>query len=226
MKKPYLKKGGKVAGFTIWIVDGKYIRGNIDKEFTNFGQHFRFRFIPENEFWIDKEHGDSNEEKYFIDHMLAENKFMSAGMTWRKANAKADMIEKRERNKSEALKTVDKKNCLEKIHKKLLKKYSNGIKVWIVNGMLVRDLYFTDFTEGGHDRVYSFVPEKEVWLDDDLSLNEMKFILLHELHERSLMCRGWKYNKAHKDSSEIEYYCRHHPKELDKKLEIEIKRNK
>lgn len=226
MKKPYLKKRRKVAGFTIWIVDGRYVRGSIDEEFTNFGQHFRFRFIPENEFWIDKEHGDGDEERYFIEHMLAENRFMAAGMTWKKANEKADMIEKRERNKSEALKTVNKKNVLEKIHKKLLKKYSKRIKVWVVNGMLVRDLYFTDFTEGGHDKVYSFVPEKEVWLDDDLSLREMKFVLLHELHERYLMCKGWKYNKAHKDSSEIEYYCRHHPKELDKKLKIEVKRNK
>ena len=190
MKKPYLKKGGKVAGFTIWIVDGKYVRCNIDEEFTNFGQHFRFRFIPENEFWLDKEHGDGNEEKYFVEHMLAENRFMAAGMTWKRANEKADMIEKRERNKAEALKTVDKKNCIDKIHKKLLKKYSKKIKVWVVNGMLVRDLYFTDFTEGGHDKVYSFVPEKEVWLDDDLSLREMKFVLLHELHERHLMRLG------------------------------------
>jgi hypothetical protein len=38
---------------TVRIVDGVYICGHMDEEFTNFGQHYRFKFIPKNEFWID-----------------------------------------------------------------------------------------------------------------------------------------------------------------------------
>src|SRR3989344_4485112 len=54
MKKPYIKKYCKISKFSVFIVDGAYIREFIDEEFTNFGQHFRFKFIPKNEFWIDK----------------------------------------------------------------------------------------------------------------------------------------------------------------------------
>jgi Mn-dependent DtxR family transcriptional regulator len=98
--------------------------------------------------------------------------------------------------------------------------------VWVIRGDLVRDFYFIDFTEGGHDKVYHFVPEKEVWLDDDLNPRERKFVLLHELHERHLMSQGWPYHKAHRSASEIEHYCRIHLQEIDKKLRIEIDRNK
>ena len=57
MKKPYIKKVDEIGPLTVWIVDGQYVRKNIDEEFTNFGQHYCFRFIPLHEFWLDKEHG-------------------------------------------------------------------------------------------------------------------------------------------------------------------------
>ena len=54
IKLPYLEKMDERAGLQVWIVDGSYIRGHIDEEFTNFGQHYRYKYIPENEFWIDQ----------------------------------------------------------------------------------------------------------------------------------------------------------------------------
>ncbi|MEI8243574.1 MAG: hypothetical protein WCI17_09935 [bacterium] len=53
-KKPYLQKLTKRGDIVVWIVDGSYIRGHIDEEFTNFGQHLRFPYIPDNE---EKERG-------------------------------------------------------------------------------------------------------------------------------------------------------------------------
>ncbi|MFH1425417.1 MAG: hypothetical protein ABIG28_01655 [archaeon] len=50
--KFYLKKFGKVGKYVVWIVDENYIWTNIDEEFTNFGQHYNFKFIPKNELWI------------------------------------------------------------------------------------------------------------------------------------------------------------------------------
>ena len=112
------------------------------------------------------------------------------------------------------------------MHKDLLQKYSTKkIKVWIISGEAVRALFFLDFTEGGHGYVYSFIPKKEVWIDDDIEPDEIKFVLLHELHERNLMSKGMKYDPAHKKSSEIEYYCRKHPEEVNKELKKEIKKN-
>ncbi|HTY43809.1 MAG TPA: hypothetical protein VMC80_01050 [Patescibacteria group bacterium] len=249
MKKPYIKKFSKIANFTVWIVDGKYIRENLDEEFSNYGQHYHFKFIPENEFWIDKERVPG-EEKYYIDSMLVMNRLMAKGVEHDKAVVRADMVEKRERAKEHLIKKgYEAKETAEEeikhIHKKLLKKYSSkNIKVWIVNGESVRDIFFLDFTEGGHGFVYPFIPKDEIWIDDDVEPNEIKFILLHELHERNLMKKGWAYafdeftpleikkssetkkikKSAHFDSARLEYYCRKHPNETEKKIREEIKK--
>ena len=37
--------------------------------------------------------------------------------------------------------------------------------------------------------------------------------------------KGKKYDSSHKSASIAEYYCRHNPEELDKKLKEEIKKN-
>lgn len=225
MRKPYVKNIGSISKFKIWYVDGNYIRKNLSEEFTNFGQHYRFRFIPKNELWIDNEHS-KKEKNFFIDHLLVENRLMSEGKSYEEALAKADRVEQKERKKLNMIKKAEKLKqkeiLIKKIHKKLLKNYSQRIKVWIVKGELVRSIFFIDFTEGGHDYVYNFVPRGEIWLDDDCSPKELKYILLHELHERRLMSKGLPYEKAHRDSSRVEYFCRHNPKKLMQFLKKEI----
>jgi len=229
VEKPYLKKLTTISKFDVWFVDGKYIREKIDEEFTNFGQHYGFRFIPKNEFWIDHER-TPGEEEFYIDHLLVENRLMAEGMPYDQALEKADRVELKERRivdfYQKGLKIGHSQaEHVAKVHKKLLESYSKYLKVWIVDGRLVRDLFFIDFTEGGHDKVYHFVPPREVWLDDALLPGEIKFVLLHEVHERHLMSQGYDYPKAHRSSSHIEYYCRHHPEELDQKLREEIEKN-
>ena len=95
------------------------------------------------------------------------------------------------------------------------------VQVWIVQGRLVRSVFDIDFTAGGHDYVYEFVPANEVWIDDDIAEEERGYVLLHELHERNRMSTGWSYDKAHAESSRLEYHCRHHPDELHEKLAAE-----
>ena len=85
-------------------------------------------------------------------------------------------------------------------------------------------MFFVDFTHGGHDFVYNFVPWNEVWIDDEIEPNERGFVFLHEIHERNLMAKGMKYNPAHASSSKIEYYCRLHPEKLDKCITAELKK--
>ena len=234
-KRIYLKKITHVAGFQVWYVNGYWIRKNIDADFNNFGQHYRFKFIPKHEFWIDKENGES-ETKYYIEHLLIENKLMEAGQSYDDAIDKADLIEKAERGKDKFITKIEKEHkdkILKRIHKKLLKRLSDEVKVWIVHGNLVRSLYYIDFTQGGHDHVYDFVPRGEVWVDDDVYKKEMPFVILHELHERRLMMADKKskslkecYEKAHKKASEMEIFYRHHPKKIKRKLIFEIKKNK
>ena len=213
---PYMKKVGQRGKITIWIVDGTFVRTHLDEEFTNYGEHYGFKCIPKNEFWLDKE-AHEDEQQFFIDHLLIEYRLAEKGIPYDEALEKADQAERAERKKAGDIENLTQGENLPdptKVHEKLWKELESGVSVWIVNGRLVRSVFDIDFTEGGHDHVYEFVPQNEVWIDDDLEEAERPYVLLHELHERNLMAKGWTYIKAHEDSSRIEYYCRNHPDEL------------
>ena len=224
VKPPYVQQIGNRGDLKVWVVDGIYIRGHIDEEFTNFGQHYRYSYIPEDEFWIDRA-VKQDETQFFIDHLLVEHRLMAKGMSYEEALVKADQAERRERRRAGDLRLV---TCHGKelpkgvqVHERLWKKLENGLTIWIVSGRLVRSVFDVDFTAGGHDHVYEFVPENEVWIDDDIEEEERPYVLLHELHERNRMVKGWPYSKAHAESSELEYRCRHHPDELHEALTAE-----
>ncbi len=223
LKPPYLKNVGQRGNITIWVVDGVYVRTHIDEEFTNYAQHYAFKFIPEHEFWLDKE-AEEDERQFFIDHLLEEYRLMKKGVPYDDALEAADKKERLERERAGDVKKVAPGGGLAdptKVHRQLWKKLESGVSVWIVDGRLVRSVFDIDFTEGGHDHVYEFVPHNEVWIDNDLEEIERPYVLLHELHERNLMAKGWPYSKAHEDSSKLEYHCRHHPNELHDALGAE-----
>jgi hypothetical protein len=217
LKPPYIKKIDERDGLTIWAVDGAYIRGHMDEEFTNFGQHYRYPYIPDKEFWIDLG-TKSNEWKFFIDHLLVEYSLMGQGKSYAEALVAADKEERKERRRARDLSQLT--NHGQKlpegkdVHIRLWKELKSGLCVWIVNGRMVRSVFDIDFTAGGHDHVYEFVPENEVWIDDDIEEAERGYILLHELHERNRMSGGWSYDKAHAEASRLEYQLRKHPDEL------------
>jgi len=229
---PYIRKIEEIGPFTVWEVSGAYIRQNLSEEFTNFGQHYAYKFIPKREFWIDKEHA-AGEEHFFVDHLLTEFKLMDQGEDYNHAHTKAIQVESRERHKSDlfrkGLKNDSLQTLIDKIHKEKLVTYSSeAVSVWVINGEIVRDRFFVDFTEGGHDYVYNFVPTGEVWLDDDLGQNEdRRFVLLHELHERALMAtKGYPYLSAHHSAIILEHKCRNHPKMLESCLKEALEQNK
>jgi hypothetical protein len=221
---PYIALVEQRGDLKIWIVDGSYVRGHIDEEFTNFGQHFRFPYIPENELWLDQE-AEHDEKQFFIDHLLVEHRLMKAGRPYAEAIVEADRQERKERRRAgDVRKATGSGGVLpagESMHEELWKKLETSVTVWIVNGRLVRSTFDIDFTEGGHDKVYEFVPSEEVWIDDAIIEQERGYVLLHELHERNRMSTGWPYSKAHAESSRIEYRCRHHPDELHDALAAE-----
>jgi len=93
-----------------------------------------------------------------------------------------------------------------KVHVRLWKKLENGISVWIIDGRFVRSVFDVDFTEGGHDYVYELCLRMKYGSIMISKRQSARIVLLHELHERNLMAKGWTYSKAHEDSSRIEYY--------------------
>jgi len=218
-KKFYLKKLSQRGDIVIWQVDGNCIRRELDEEFTNFGQHYRFSYIPVNEFWLDKE-AMPNERGFFIDHLLVEWKLMREGKTYHYALRQADQKEQSERTKAGDLAKVRRVNGqldVNKIHIRPLGQIGE-LSVWLVRGRLTRSILNVDFTEGGHDLVYKFVPANEIWIDDDVMSAERPLVMLHELYERGQMALGLTYEQAHAKASELEWRCRHDEKKLVKNL--------
>ena len=234
MKKPYLKKIGDFNGYKVYYVNGYYIRKNLDKEFTNFGSDRYFKFIPKHELWIDYENG-KKEARYFIDNFFIIQRELKKGVSYNDAVNIANRHEGYERSKSKYIQKIkklrEKEDIVKKVYKKrIFSKYTKHIKIWLVKGDMVRTLFFIDFTEGGHDKVYHFVPKNEIWIDDDVYKKEIPYVLVHELHERYLMCLGWKYDSggvgffsrkakkgeksAHFEAEKVEAYCRDHPKKV------------
>jgi hypothetical protein len=222
--KTTLSGQGDGHDIQVWSVDGEYIRTYIDEEFTNFGQFYRFPFIPEFEFWLDRENC-CDESSYFIEHLRVEWELMRAGKSYQEAIVEADRVEKEMRRKDGDIqrvidpvrKVVDPK----KFRVKLLKALESGVKVWLVNGCLVRSVLNIDFTQGGHEYVYEFCPPDDVWIDNDLDWQERGFVILHELHERNRMEQGLPYSTAHAESSALELRCRKQPDELHDALAME-----
>ena len=230
LSQPYLRHLRTVGQFTVWLVNGAHVRSEINEQFTNFGQHYRFPFIPKYEFWID--HLTHPQEiHYFIDHLIAEWRAMDAGASYVDAIGRADRIERAERHHSRIYRELHghershPKEVLRHIHVEPLRKYSTReLAVWIVRSDVIRDLFYVDFTEGGHGFVYPFVPMNEVWIDEDLTPHERPYVVLHELHERNLMAHHrYDYPRAHRSASAVEAFCRHHPTAIQRKIAAEAR---
>ncbi|MBM3926119.1 MAG: hypothetical protein FJ320_09090 [SAR202 cluster bacterium] len=143
---------------------------------------------------------------------------MAKGLPYAKALEEADREERKQRRRAGDLSRLTHNGTtlpdIKSVHRHLWKHLENGTTVWVVDGRLVRSVFDIDFTAGGHDHVYEFVPADEVWIDDKIDESERPYVLLHELHERNRMAGGWTYSKSHLESSRLEYRCRHHPDEL------------
>jgi len=220
MREPYLTYLETRGNVRVWLVDGTYIRDHLEEEFTDCGEHFHFpHLIPLNEIWVDN-NNHPKEYQFCIDHQLAERKFMMAGDTYEVALHKADKIEKRERNRVDESPTAHVKiGTKDHYHRRILGRTKNHLVVWLVYGNLVRDDLDSEFTEGGHGLVYSYVPMGEVWIDDALHKDEYPYVIFHELFERNEMRNGMAYDPAHKRASHEEELMRHDPSRIGPELE-------
>ena len=62
------------------------------------------------------------------------------------------------------LESQDKKNILNMVHQKLLGT-KDGVKIFLVDGELIRDKLDIEFTMSGHHWRYHFIPKDEIWID-------------------------------------------------------------
>ncbi|HZQ07546.1 MAG TPA: hypothetical protein VFD70_13275 [Anaerolineae bacterium] len=213
---PYIKKLAQRGKVSVWLVDGSWVRTNIEQEWDNYGHHYGYSFIPENEIWLDQQ-ADDDEQQFFIKHCMVERRLLARGVDEETARQKSNEAELEARREAGDLKKLRPKGHLanpEDMHVRLLKKLVSGVSVWIVKGRYVRSVFDIEFTAGGHDHVYEFIPTNEVWIDDDITDAERPVVILHELHERNIMEKGMDYDHAHEEASKLELHYRHHPEEL------------
>jgi len=88
-----------------------------------------------------------------------------------------------------------------------LLKRARGVRVYLVDGELVREAY-VDFTMGGTDARYAFIPRGEAWVEACLSPRDRDMTVRHELAERPLMLRGATYGDAHEVACRVERAAR------------------
>jgi predicted transcriptional regulator len=83
------------------------------------------------------------------------------------------------------------------------------VTIMLIDGEEVRNKISVDFTMGGHEFVYDYVPENEVWIEDLKSDFDKLCTIIHELVERYIMGKyGIEYEEAHDIATKVEYQIR------------------
>lgn len=165
----------KAKNLKLVYVDGYKIRQNLDPNFSVI--HFNNPdwavfdskwYIPKGEIWFD--HRFKGEEDFLKKILLKIS------------------------SRSEARKFIKKgrpKNFI------LKEEVQGKTKIQCVDGKTVREYLDPEFVLGGHDLIYSYIPEKTIWLDNRMDQRDISHLLVHEMTERKLMVEGKSYDIAH-----------------------------
>lgn len=215
---------GKSDNYDVWIVDGNQVRLKIFSSFLYGGNEQRYPFNPKGEIWIDN--AISCEEYYLtLAHELNERHLM-AKFGWKYITAHDSSL-----SLEQTIRHSNKEIC--QAHEASLKKVSptdfanikeirgipdsiqilniyrvpvgarEGINIWIVDGYMVRKNIYPDFGFSGNDLSYHFIPEKEIWIDGQVTCEETEYSISTELKERELMKAGKSYDDAYSDAIDI-----------------------
>ncbi len=199
---------GRYGAYSVFLVNGEQVRSSCldGQEFGESAINALIPIVPKDEIWI--EDCVSKDEIFPITHsnlfLLNE---LSRGVDFDKAY---DRSQQYERNMRSILSGDDYGERFDPLYV-YVDKYGElsgpdcAIDVYVVDGERVRDSAKTDFTEGGHDVVYNWIPTGEIWLEDLSEQDELPYILLHEFTERCLMQEGLTYDKAHDICSKVEF---------------------
>ena len=215
---------GKKNGLDVWIVDGYKVRHKIYKEFLYGGNGQRYCFNPPAEIWID--HAVSCEEyELTLAHELNERHLMAKfGWTYDRSHDSSLAVELVMRHNFESIcrsheaslppvAPTDWNNRKEISNLPDSLKLSgiyripvglrDGITIWIVDGYQVRKNIFPDFGFSGNDLVYHFIPANEIWIDGQITCEEMEYSIAAEQMERRLMHQGSSYSDAYEAAVEM-----------------------
>lgn len=183
---------GKRQKQSIWLVDGFAVARNVYPAFIMGGNDQRYRFNPIDDVWIDNRIG-CEELEYTIAHELIERQHMiEESMTYNRAHGFGLELERHMRKRDE-LKTLNHaRKCdpaIAQMYRMPVRK-RGGLRIWIVDGPLVRKQLDGDFCFGAHDLSAPYIPKGELWLDSAMSCEQMHYSLVHQIEERRLFANG------------------------------------
>jgi hypothetical protein len=226
----YRYYSGQKNGFDVWIIDGYKVRQKIYKEFLYGGNGQRYCYVPSREIWIDNAIS-CEEYELTLAHELNERHLMAKfGWTYDKSHDSSLAIEVVMRYKFDSISRHHEANLpavspTDWTNRKEIQKLPDsirltniyriplglkeGLMVWIVDGYLVRKNIFPDFGFSGNDLVYHFIPPKEIWIDGQVSCEEMEYSITEEQRERKLIQEGSRYGDAYEASVENIRSLRH-----------------
>lgn len=82
----------------------------------------------------------------------------------------------------------------------------DGYQVYLVDGNRIRHELDADFTMGGNPGRYRYVPEGEVWVDQNTNPDEVQEVVGHEIDEcRRMESGGETYDAAHDDANRDQF---------------------
>lgn len=176
-------------------VSGFKIRQTIDPDFNIIGiggiepyrQNGRW-YIPKGELWFDRQF--IKEKKFLLE--------VEAVPTIRDLTQRfIDLIRKKTNER------FIRKGKPPKFIQKTVKR--SGQTIRYIDGSIVRRWLDPDFTFGGHDCVYSYIPKGEIWIDARMDPRDVKHVLIHEQTEQTLMRKNKKtYEVAHEYATAAE----------------------
>jgi hypothetical protein len=106
---------------------------------------------------------------------------------------------------------------------RLINEKIDGYQICIIDGPLVRQKIYDEFLYGGNEQRYLFIPKKEIWIDNSISVAEYKYTVAHELNERHLMAVfSFTYADAHDSSLRLERQMRLSDEKISLKHESEL----
>jgi len=197
----------------VYMVNGDIAR-DYDVEFSLGGHYYRYPFIPENEIWVEDTSGHPHDVDADIYHEGFERLLMKyKGMPYEEAHSHAAIEERHLRKEripvSDLIKNIIKK--LQLLQKESLKtakkdprikelpiKLPDNVKVFLVDGDIIRNNYDIEFALGGHHYRNDYIPENEVWVEDTKYEHDIDINIFYEGYERLLMkYRGMSYDSAH-----------------------------
>jgi hypothetical protein len=97
---------GKLFGQLVYAIDGEHIRGTVDVDFVEGGNHARYAYVPAGEIWVEKTMSPLDVAATVL-HELTELTLMARGMDYEEAHDHANVPERMFRKEFADSESVD-----------------------------------------------------------------------------------------------------------------------